>query len=87
MKQSILGPTVPVCDPGYRSGAPIVRIMKTMIGEDRRLLRHLLVVVAVKLVLLALLWWVFVREHRVPVDAGQAAVRMGVAAPAAETPR
>ena len=61
--------------------------MKPMISEDQRLLRHLLIAVVVKLAILALLWWVFVREHRVPVDAGQAAVRMGVAAPGEGPPR
>ena len=64
-----------------------MRIMKPMISEDRRLLRHLVIAMGVKIAILALLWWVFVRDHRVPVDAGQAAVRMGVAAPGAGTPK
>lgn len=36
---------------------------------DRRLLRHLFIAVVLKLVVLAVLWHVFVRDARVPVDA------------------
>jgi hypothetical protein len=35
---------------------------------ERRLLRHLLVVVALKLVVLTGLWWAFVHDHRVVVQ-------------------
>ncbi|WP_454651083.1 cytochrome oxidase putative small subunit CydP [Bradyrhizobium liaoningense] len=41
--------------------------------NDRRLLRHLGVAVLAKLVLLAALWWVFVRDARVKADAPTAA--------------
>ena len=36
---------------------------------DRRLVRHLAIAVVLKLAVLALLWQVFVRDARVPVDA------------------
>jgi hypothetical protein len=50
--------------------------------NDRRLVRHLLVIVTLKVAVLAALWWVFVRDHRVPVDAERAADRFGVTPPA-----
>jgi len=37
--------------------------------SDRRLLRHLMLAIGVKLMLLAALWWWFVRDARVAVDA------------------
>lgn len=43
---------------------------------DRRLFRHLLIVVLVKLVVLTILWWTFVREARVSVDPERAAARI-----------
>lgn len=52
--------------------------------NDRRLVRHLLIVVAIKLVALSALWWVFVRDHRVPVDAERAADRLIVTPSAAQ---
>lgn len=39
-----------------------------MSPSDRRLLRHLLIAVLVKLVVLAGLWWMFVRDARISVD-------------------
>lgn len=51
-----------------------------MSPADRRLLRHLLIAVAVKIVVLTLLWWVFIREARVPVDSERAAAHLGGAA-------
>ena len=50
-----------------------------MSPSDRRLLRHLAVAVAVKLALLAVLWWAFVREQRVPVDGEAAAAHLATA--------
>ncbi|AGX86441.1 cytochrome oxidase putative small subunit CydP [Candidatus Symbiobacter mobilis] len=35
---------------------------------DRSLLRKLVVAVLLKLVVLTILWWAFVRDHRVAVD-------------------
>lgn len=50
---------------------------------DRRLLREIVVVLALKFVLLALLWHAFVRDQRVDVDAAAFAQRI---APAAAAP-
>ena len=52
--------------------------------NDRRLVRHLLIIVAIKLAVLSALWWVFVRDHRVPVDAERAADRLIVTPSAAQ---
>jgi len=49
-----------------------------MSPNDRRLMRHLLLAVAVKIAALAVLWWCFVADHRVAVDAQRAADRVGV---------
>ena len=40
-----------------------------MTHQDRRLLRHLLAAVAVKMAVLAGLWWCFVDGARMPDDA------------------
>lgn len=47
---------------------------------DRRLLRHLAMAIVIKLVLLAGLWWGFVRDHRMAID--NDAVAIHVASPA-----
>lgn len=39
-----------------------------MTAADRRLLRHLVTVVLIKLIALTVLWWLFIRDARVPVD-------------------
>jgi len=46
---------------------------------DRKLLREIVIVVILKLVVLTGLWWAFVRDARVTVDA--AAVAVQVSAP------
>lgn len=43
---------------------------------DRRLMPHLATAVAVKLVVLAMLWWFFVRDSHVAVDTEQAAAHI-----------
>lgn len=48
--------------------------------NDRRLLRYLVNAVLLKLAVLALLWWVFVRDARVPVDADATARKVGAEA-------
>lgn len=53
---------------------------------DARLLRHLVLAVAVKLAVLVLLWWGFVRDTRVPVDVDTAARHIGAVAPNGEQP-
>jgi hypothetical protein len=43
---------------------------------DRRLVRHLVIAVLVKLAALTALWWWFVRDIAVSVDADRAAIQM-----------
>ena len=49
-----------------------------MTHDERRLLGHLVIAVAVKLVILTALWWVFVRDNQVTVDAEQSARQLGL---------
>ena len=55
-----------------------------MSSNDRRFVRHLLVVVAIKVALLGALWWMFVRDQHVAVDAERAADRLIVTPTAAQ---
>ena len=55
-----------------------------MKAAQDRLVRHLALAVAMKLVVLTVLWWAFVRDERVGVDVDRAAAHMG--APADATP-
>lgn len=48
--------------------------------SEQILLRHLTLVVVIKLVLITALWWAFIRDAKVPVDPGAMAAQ--VAAPA-----
>jgi hypothetical protein len=57
--------------------------MKT--AQDR-LVRHLVIAVALKLVVLTGLWWAFVRDERVGVDADRAAAHLGTAVDAGPLP-
>jgi len=52
-----------------------------MTHDERRLKRHLFIAVAVKLAVLAMLWWVFVRDAQVAADADQTAAHIGVTTP------
>lgn len=45
--------------------------------QNRRLLRHLAIAVLIKLALLTVLWWAFVRDSRVTVGADAIANRLG----------
>lgn len=58
--------------------------------EPSRLVRHLAIAVALKLVVLGALWWAFVRDERVGVDTQRAAAHIGSthtpSAPTGETP-
>ena len=47
---------------------------------DQGLLRHIVVVVVIKLVLITALWWAFIRDAKVAVDPGAMAAQ--VVAPA-----
>jgi len=48
-----------------------------MNAAQDRLVRHLVIAVALKLVVLTGLWWAFVRDERVGVDADRAAAHLG----------
>ena len=43
---------------------------------DQGLLRHLVVVVLIKLALITALWWAFIRDAKVAVDTGAMAAQM-----------
>lgn len=58
-----------------------------MTHDERRLMRHLFIAVAVKLALLALLWWAFVRDAPVVTDADQTAAHIGVTTPRPGVPQ
>lgn len=47
-----------------------------MTPSEQRLLRHLAIAVLIKLAVLVLLWWLFVRDARVDADAGSVGDRM-----------
>lgn len=49
-----------------------------MKSDDRRLVRHLAIAVVLKLLVLCVLWWAFVRDVRVTTDAAQTAEHIGV---------
>lgn len=48
-----------------------------MTSADRRLLRHLITAVMIKLVVLTALWWLFIRDARVPVDTDRIGQHLG----------
>ncbi len=51
-------------------------------NDPSRLLRHLAIAVIVKLLVLTALWWLFIRDQRVPVDAERAAAAIVADRPA-----
>ena len=51
-----------------------------------RLLRHLVIAVALKLAVLVALWWAFVRDERVSVDVDRAAAHLGAPVDASPLP-
>lgn len=57
-----------------------------MKADPDRLVRHLAIAVALKLVVLGVLWWAFVRDDRVRVDADRAAARLGASVDARSLP-
>ena len=57
-----------------------------MSRPEGRLLRHLVIAVALKLAVLAALWWAFVHDARVDVDAERAAAHIGMSAPSQGDP-
>jgi hypothetical protein len=44
---------------------------------DKQLLRHLAIAVLIKLAVLTVLWWVFIRDAGVSVDAAAIGARLG----------
>lgn len=49
--------------------------MPPTIVSNRKLVRELVLVVVIKLILITALWWGFVRDAKVPVEAGSIASR------------
>ncbi|MGV8891623.1 MAG: cytochrome oxidase putative small subunit CydP [Burkholderiaceae bacterium] len=47
-----------------------------MTRNEQRLLRHLIIAVLIKLVVLMALWWTFVRDARVSVDTERVAEKI-----------
>ncbi|WP_368372910.1 cytochrome oxidase putative small subunit CydP [Pseudomonas corrugata] len=46
--------------------------------SDKRLRRHLLTAVVIKLLVLTVMWWLFIRDSRVSVDSNTIGDRFGV---------
>ncbi|AVU77480.1 hypothetical protein FHJ31_15770 [Pseudomonas sp. Fig-3] len=46
--------------------------------SDKRLRRHLLTAVLIKLLVLAVLWWLFIQDFHVSVDSNAVGNRFGV---------
>ncbi|WP_349629926.1 cytochrome oxidase putative small subunit CydP, partial [Pseudomonas corrugata] len=46
--------------------------------SDKRLRRHLLTAVVIKLLVLTVLWWLFIRDSHVSVDSNTIGDRIGV---------
>ena len=46
--------------------------------SDKRLLRQLITAVLIKLLLLSVLWWLFIRDSHVSVDSNTIGARFGV---------
>lgn len=59
----------------------------SMTPTDRRLLRHLVTAVVLKLLVLTVLWWVFIRDAHVPVDTNRISQHMGNVAPLQGSPK
>jgi len=57
-----------------------------MKATQDRLVRHLVIAVALKLVVLTGLWWAFVRDERLGVDADLAAAHLGAVVDATPLP-
>ena len=51
-----------------------------MTPADRRLLRHLIIAVLIKILVLTALWWMFVRDERIDVDGDGVADRISAVA-------
>ena len=53
---------------------------------DQGLLRHLVVVVLIKLALITALWWAFIRDARVSVDSSTMAAQVSRSTPPSHRP-
>ena len=51
---------------------------QVMTISDKRLRRHLLTAVVIKLLVLTVFWWLFIRDSRVSVDSNTIGDRFGV---------
>jgi|GEM_PF-6911687 len=60
-----------------RSGGTHLDLSQGMKAPQDRLVRHLAIAIAVKLVVLTGIWWSFVRDERVGVDVEKASVHLG----------
>ena len=57
-----------------------------MTTRQDALIRHLVIAVVLKLAVLVVLWWVFVRDERVSVDVERAAIHLGAGTDATPSP-
>lgn len=57
-----------------------------MKSRQDALLRHLVIAVALKLAVLVMLWWAFVRDERVSVDVERTATHLGTVTDATPSP-
>jgi hypothetical protein len=70
---------------GLPSGMGLDTYQGMKAAQDR-LVRHLVIAVALKLVVLTGLWWAFVRDERVGVNADRAAAHLGTVVDARPLP-
>ena len=57
-----------------------------MNSADQGLLRHIVVVVVIKLVLITALWWAFIRDSKVAVDPAAMAAQLSTPAASRQSP-
>jgi len=66
---------------GFRRVGTVLDRYRGMQSDPRRLVRHLAIAVALKLVVITALWFAFVQDARVVVGAEQAAAHIGTSTP------
>ena len=67
--------------PPFLPAGTFLDTWRGMESDNQRLVRHLAIAVALKLVVIAALWLAFVQDARVEVGAEQAAARIGAPTP------
>jgi len=72
------------CPPGFLF--LLLAMEAVMSPGERNLVRDIVLVVIVKLLAIAALWWYFVRDARISVDAPMAADHFGASASPAKLP-